>query len=138
MDLLCPIRDIFSRNLYVGVLLFSGDRRYKNRVKFGRVINLGDQFDCPLFSEANMKELIGENVFIRTVTMYHTGKVVAVSDKFVTLSDAAWVADTGRFSDALKTGNLSEVEPVEGLVRVSLGAIVDVFEWKHELPRIQK
>ena len=85
-----------------------------------------------------MKELIGENVFIRTVTMYHTGKVVAVSDKFVTLSDAAWIADTGRFSDALKTGNLSEVEPVEGLVRVSLGAIVDVFEWKHELPRIQK
>ena len=85
-----------------------------------------------------MKELIGENVFIRTVTMYHTGKVVAVNDKFIVLEDAAWVADTGRFSDALKTGKLSEVEPVEGLVRVSLGAVVDIFEWKHELPRVQK
>ena len=85
-----------------------------------------------------MKELIGENIFIRTVTMYHTGKVESVSDTFVTLSDAAWIADTGRFSDALKTGQLCEVEPVEGLVRVSLGAIVDVFEWKHKLPRTQK
>jgi len=84
-----------------------------------------------------MRELIGEAVFIRTVTMYHTGKVVAVSDTFVTLSDAAWVADTGRFSDALKTGKLSEVEPVEGLVRVSLGAVVDIFEWNHDLPREQ-
>jgi len=85
-----------------------------------------------------MNDLIGEKVFIRTVTMYHTGNVVAVSDQFVTLSDAAWVADTGRFSDALSTGELSEVEPVEGLVRVSLGAIVDVFEWHHELPRKRK
>lgn len=92
----------------------------------------------PFFMEARLKELIGEKVFIRTVTMYHTGKVVAVLDGFVTLSDAAWVADTGRFSDALRTGELSEVEPVEGLVRVSLGAIVDVFEWNHELPRLQK
>ena len=85
-----------------------------------------------------MKNMMGKTVFIRTVTMYHTGRVVDMDDKFIVLEDAAWIADTGRFSDALKTGKLSEVEPVEGLVRVSLGAIVDVFEWKHELPRIQK
>ena len=85
-----------------------------------------------------MKNMMGKTVFIRTVTMYHTGRVVDMDDKFIVLEDAAWIADTGRFSDALKTGKLSEVEPVEGLVRVSLGAIVDVFEWKHELPRTQK
>jgi len=85
-----------------------------------------------------MKELINEKVFIRTVTMYHTGRVLSIDDKFLVLEDAAWVADTGRFSNALKSGELSEVEPVDGLVRVSLGAIVDVFEWKHELPRTQK
>ena len=46
MDLLCSFRNIFPRNLYVGVLLFSSDRRYQDRVKF----LAGDQFDCPLFS----------------------------------------------------------------------------------------
>ena len=85
-----------------------------------------------------MKNMMGKTVFIRTVTMYHTGRVVDMDDKFIVLEDAAWIADTGRFSDALKSGNLSEVEPVDGLVRVSLGAIVDVFEWSHELPREKK
>ncbi len=85
-----------------------------------------------------MEDLIGKKIFIRTVTMYHTGRIVEVDDRFIVLEDAAWVADTGRFSDALKTGELSEVEPVEGLVRVSLGAVVDIFEWNHELPREQK
>jgi len=81
--------------------------------------------------------MIGRKLFIRTVTMYHTGRLVEVDDKFLVLRDAAWVADTGRFSDALKTGKLSEVEPVEGLVLVSLGAVVDIFEWNHALPREQ-
>ncbi len=84
-----------------------------------------------------MEDLIGKKIFIRTVTMYHTGRIVEVDDRFIVLEDAAWVADTGRFSDALKTGELSEVEPVEGLVRVSLGAVVDIFEWNHDLPREQ-
>jgi hypothetical protein len=84
-----------------------------------------------------MEDMIGKSVFIRTVTMYHTGRIVAIDGGFLVLEDAAWVADTGRFSDALKTGELSEVEPVEGLVRVSLGAVVDIFEWNHDLPREQ-
>jgi hypothetical protein len=84
-----------------------------------------------------MEDMIGRKLFIRTVTMYHTGRLVEVDDKFLVLRDAAWVADTGRFSDALKTGKLSEVEPVEGLVLVSLGAVVDIFEWNHALPREQ-
>lgn len=84
-----------------------------------------------------MEKMIGKNFLIRTVTMYHTGRIVAVDDRFIVLEDAAWVVDTGRFSDALKTGELSEVEPVEGLVRVSLGAVVDIFEWNHDLPREQ-
>lgn len=85
-----------------------------------------------------MEHLIGKNFLIRTVTMYHTGRVVAINDKFLVLEDAAWIPDTGRFSDALKTGELAEVEPVDGRVRVSLGAVVDIFEWNHELPRTQK
>jgi hypothetical protein len=82
---------------------------------------------------------VGTSVFVRTVTMFHTGKVAKVTDKFLILEDAAWVADTGRFSDALKNGTLSEVEPFPaGPVAVSLGAVVDIAEWKHPLPTAQK
>ena len=53
----------------------------------------------------------GQKVRIRTVTHYQTGEVVSVNSQEVVLKDAAWAADTGRFSNALKTGELSEVEP---------------------------
>ena len=85
-----------------------------------------------------MKDLIGKSVFVRTVTLYYTGKVTAIKDGFVELADAAWIADAGRFANALKTGSLSEVEPFPGSCFVSLGAIVDVCEWTHDLPRTQK
>ena len=85
-----------------------------------------------------MNDLIGKNVFVRTVTTYFTGTLVSVGDGFAALDDASWVADTGRFADALAKGMLSEVEPYPGSVFVSLGAIVDVCEWAHDLPRTQK
>ena len=82
---------------------------------------------------------VGTSLFVRTVTMFHTGKLVKVTDKFIVLEEAAWVADTGRFSDALKNGTLSEVEPFPaGPVAVSLGSVVDIAEWKHALPTAQK
>lgn len=82
--------------------------------------------------------VIGKAYLVRTVTMIVTGRVVRVVNGLLVLEDAAWIADTGRFSDALKTGVLSEIEPAEGQVLVGLGAIVDVYEWNHELPREQK
>jgi hypothetical protein len=53
----------------------------------------------------------------------------------MSLSDAAWIADTGRWSAALATGKLSEVEPYPDLCIVSRAAIVDVAPWLHPLPR---
>lgn len=79
----------------------------------------------------------GNRVFIRTVTYHSTGEVVGVVDGFVLLKDAAWVADSGRFSETIKTGALNEVEPVEEMY-VALGSVVDVFPWEHELPRTRK
>lgn len=82
---------------------------------------------------------IGKSYIIRTVTMIDTGRLVAVTDRFLVLEDAAWVADTGRWSDALRTGNLSEVEPFpDGRVIVGCGAIVDAVCWGHTLPRKTK
>ena len=82
--------------------------------------------------------VVGEKVFIRTVTMHYTGSVVEVNDLDVLLEDAAWIADSGRFATALKDGTLKEVEPFPENVSVFLGAIVDVSPWNHDLPREQK
>jgi len=82
---------------------------------------------------------VGNAVFIRTVTMHHTGRIAALDGDMIVLTEAAWVADSGRFSEALATGKLSEVEvPPDGTVCIGRGAVVDVYNWKHELPRSTK
>jgi len=88
--------------------------------------------------ETNHPYQIGQNYFIRTVTHYYTGKLVRVSSKELVLEDAAWIADSGRFHDALKTGTLKEVEPFEDDVVIGRGAVVDATRWKFGLPRTQK
>ena len=81
---------------------------------------------------------VGKAVIIRTVTHYFTGRIKAINTHEVILNDAAWVADTGRWHNALKDGILNEIEPFVGLVSINRNAIVDVTEWKHALPRQQK
>ena len=81
---------------------------------------------------------VGDVVLIRTVTFYYTGRVSAVFDNELCLEDAAWIADTGRFSTALKTGELSEVEPYELGVVINRASIIDVSPWAHPLPRSVK
>lgn len=83
-------------------------------------------------------ELTGRNVFVRTVTHYYTGKFRGIADGFLRLDDAAWIADTGRFGVALAKGSLAETEPYPGSCYVSVGAIVDISEWAHDLPRTAK
>ena len=83
-----------------------------------------------------MERFIDKKVFVRTVTNYFTGLLVAVTDQSLILEQAAWVADTGRFSAGLADGTLSEVEPYpDGPVLVARGAVIDLCEWRHELPR---
>lgn len=81
---------------------------------------------------------IGKNYFIRTVTLFYTGKLVKVTSKEIVLEDAAWIADTGRFMDAIKTGKLNEIEPFQDDVIIGRGSIVDATIWRHELPRSQQ
>lgn len=81
---------------------------------------------------------VGKAYLIRTVTMHYTGRVVEVTDSDVVLEEAAWIADTGRYSNSLAEGTLSEVEPYPGRVSVCRGAMVDFAEWKHQLPKVQK
>lgn len=82
---------------------------------------------------------LGRSYFVRTVTHYTVGRLVGVSPHELWLEDAAWVADTGRFAQALESGVVSEVEPFPaGTVAVGRGAIVDACIWPHALPRSVK
>ena len=94
----------------------------------------------PLKEEAVMTELtlvweVGRSYFIRTVTFHYVGKFVAERGKFIELEDASWVADSGRWNNALRTGELSEVEPYPFGVAINSDSIVDISLWKHDLPK---
>lgn len=82
---------------------------------------------------------IGQAYFIRTVTHHYTGTLVDVTEQELVLKDAAWIADDGRFSEALATGNLNEVEPYpDGEVIIGRGSIVDASIWDHAPNRAVK
>ncbi len=81
---------------------------------------------------------IGKNYFIRTVTMAYTGRLVAVYEHELVLECACWIADTGRFMQAVATGIFSEVEPFpQKQVPIGRGALVDACEIE-TLPTAQK
>jgi hypothetical protein len=81
---------------------------------------------------------IGKGYLIRTVTMIDTGRVVAVNEHEIVLEDAAWIADTGRFADALKAAKFNEVEPFpDGFVIIGRGSVIDAVRFD-KLPRDQK
>jgi len=80
---------------------------------------------------------IGKNYLIRTVTMIVTGKLEKVGDKELLLSKAAWIADTGRFYDNLKSEKFDEVEPFINDVILGRGSIVDMTQINN-LPESQK
>ena len=81
---------------------------------------------------------VGRSYLIRTVTMIDTGRLVAVTPQELVLEDAAWIADTGRFADALRTSDFREVEPFpDGRVIIGRGAVIDAVEIA-TTPRVQK
>ena len=82
-----------------------------------------------------LEAYVGKNIFVRTVTYHYTGLLTALTADMLVLDDAAWIADSGRWSEALVKGSLSEVEPYPGRVLVARAAIVDLCEWGLALPR---
>ena len=69
---------------------------------------------------------IGKKYLIRTVTMTLAGELTHVSNQELVLKNAAWIADTGRFNEALiDITKCSEVEPFQNPVIVGRGSIVD-------------
>jgi len=83
---------------------------------------------------------IGQKYFIRTVTYHLIGEVECILGQFLIFKKGtvSWVADSGRFMQAINDGLLKEVEPVKVIAGVNIDSIVDYYEWAHALPREQK
>lgn len=84
-----------------------------------------------------IEDMIGKCFYFRTVTYHQVGRVVKRIGDLIQLEDASWVADSGRFMQAIKNGTLSEVEPV-GTFFINMKALVDICPWNHDLPKEQK
>jgi len=108
-----------------------------NELTIGQAKELSELFAAKGECIANPFE-VGTKYLIRTVTHIQTGLCSNRCGVFVFLTDAAWIADTGRFADCLEKGNFSEVEPYPSGVWVNTTAIIDFSEFGHELPRSQK
>ena len=81
--------------------------------------------------------MIGQKYFFRTVTYHLIGKVKKQFGKFLELEDAVWVADNGRFMNAIRDGKLNEVEPV-WTAWINMDSVTDFFPWKHPIILEQK
>jgi hypothetical protein len=89
------------------------------------------------FDVNELKDFVGKKFFIRTVTYHLVGEVKKIVGNFFVLENASWIADSGRFMEAIKKGILNEVEPV-GDALVNINSITDIFPWIHKLPSEQK
>jgi hypothetical protein len=85
---------------------------------------------------SDMQDFVGKKLFIRTVTFHLVGKVEKIVGNLMELSNASWVADSGRFMNAIKDGTLDEVEPV-GQMWVNTSSVIDISNWNHDLPNKQ-
>ena len=69
---------------------------------------------------------IGRQWFIKTATYFYVGTVTAVTETEIVLEMAAWIPETGRFHEFIKTGVPKEAEPC-GTVVLSRGGIIASF-----------
>lgn len=96
-----------------------------NELTLGQIKELQNLFSKQSITEDCPFE-VGENYLIRTVTFTLTGKIKSKTSQFLVLQDADWIADTGRFSEALENQDkFNEVEPFRNDAIVSKGSIVD-------------
>ena len=70
---------------------------------------------------------LGGKYFIRTVTHHLTGELTLWTETELILRNAAWIADDGRFADALAKCEFNEVEPfpAPGIILIGRGSIID-------------
>ena len=70
---------------------------------------------------------VGEKYLFRTVTYHITGEITAINGGFLTLKDAAWIADSGRLMQAVQTSDFAEVEPLPDGTKVNVHSLTDAI-----------
>ena len=77
----------------------------------------------------------GDKVVIRAIPYHYIGKIEYVGYHSLTLAPGAvWLADSGRWSKMLESGNPNECEAFPDGVTIPFNVIADVTVWKHPIP----
>ena len=79
--------------------------------------------------------VFGEAVFIETFGKHYLGRVKSVGYTTVTLEQASWVANSGRFGEFIRTGRSINTESeFIGETTIPLMYISAKTAWPHALP----
>lgn len=109
-----------------------------NGVEYVEKSAIGSDIITSIYQPENEFLLLGKHYFIRTFSYHYIGKLVAINENNLILEDASWVADSGRFGEALATGTLDETEKYVNDVVLFRNSLLDATEWEHELPKSSK
>jgi len=84
----------------------------------------------------------GKAYFLRTITYHYVGKLVGFdrNNKELIFENVSWIADDGRFNEAMSGGTFSEIEPYhcKSKVLINRETVIDAVEWIHKLPESTK
>jgi len=82
---------------------------------------------------------IGKGYLFRTVTMIYTGELVEEQEDRFVVKNAAWIAETDRWTKAVAESAFKEVEiyPPDKFVMIFKSGMLDIVEIDH-LPLEQK
>ena len=85
---------------------------------------------------------VDKKYFIRTVTHHYIGMVEEICDLCIIMKKVAWIADDGRFHQAVRGKWTDKAEhetyPEDTPVQVFYGAILDASEWIHDVIMSEK
>ena len=113
-----------------------------NDLTIGQAKELSNMFQkCEAVKPDFNPFTIGDTWFIRTVTHHLVGKMKAVGPQELVLEGGTvmWIADDGRFKDAIEQGKFSETEPYGSQdVIVGRGSIIDATRLKIKIVVVQK
>lgn len=80
----------------------------------------------------------GEKYFIRTVTLYFTGILKEIYPGELVFDTVTWIAETGRFGEAIQSGIFNEQESYGDNVIINRGSIIDIKPVQFQLITITK
>lgn len=82
---------------------------------------------------------LGEAYFMRSVTHHYTGRLKAIYEDVMVFDTCAWIADDGRFADAMASGEFTEVEPypIDKEIVINKNVILDMHAISFPLPTEQ-